>query len=445
MLREAWTLAIETLSWIELHSLSERLALAETAKQLKIQDPKVVGLAHRLVFETLRRQNLLDFIINKALAPQTLGELELGVQAFLRLFTYETRVADNGFEKAGSIARLGRSILGWRKLRDVEEPLGRILNIRVEVLLKEMSDEERVALSTFNPLWFVKYCFRLLGRSEALEFLQRAAWPSPVYLRINTLRASEENILRKLEKEGVRIERVSKLSYTYRLLDVEKPLIRTRSFREGLFYIQDMASCLAAEIANPEPGATVLDVCAAPGAKTSYMAQLMQNQGRIFSVDYSKRRMNVWRRQMKRMGVKIAVPVLADACRPLPLRLSAELVVLDPSCTSTGAFGKTPSAKWRLTKRSVLHMAQIQWKMLQQCAEHVKEGGHLIYSTCSIMLEENETLIERFLKWHPEFTLAETKPRVGLPGLRGQTKCQRLYPHLHNCNGFFIAKLLKIG
>jgi 16S rRNA (cytosine967-C5)-methyltransferase len=445
MLREAWTLAIETLSWIELHRLSERLALAETAKQLKIQDPKVVGLAHRLVFETLRRRNLLDFIINKALAPETLGEFELGVQAFLRLFAYETRVADSGFEKAGSIARLGRSILGWRKLRDVEEALGRILNIRVEVLLKEMSDEERVALSTFNPLWFVKYCFRLLGRSEALEFLQRAAWPSPVYLRINTLRASEENILRKLEKEGVRIEKVSKLSYTYRLLDVEKPLIRTRSFREGLFYIQDMASCLAAEIANPEPGATVLDVCAAPGAKTSYMAQLMQNQGRIFSVDYSKRRMNVWRRQMKRMGVKIAVPVLADACRPLPLRLSAELVVLDPSCTSTGAFGKTPSAKWRLTKRSVLHMAQIQWKMLQQCAEHVKEGGHLIYSTCSIMLEENETLIERFLKWHPEFTLAETKPRVGLPGLRGQTKCQRLYPHLHNCNGFFIAKLLKTG
>jgi len=187
----------------------------------------------------------------------------------------------------------------------------------------------------------------------------------------------------------------------------------------------------------------VLDVCAAPGAKTTYMAQLMQNQGKIFSIDYSKRRMHVWKRQMKRMDVKIAVPIIADVCRHLPLRLSADLVVLDPPCTSTGAFGKMPSAKWRLTKRSVLHMAQIQWKMLQQCAEHVKTGGYLIYSTCSITLEENEMLIERFLKWHPEFTLVETQPRIGLSGLRGQAKCQRLYPHLHNCNGFFIAKLLK--
>jgi 16S rRNA (cytosine967-C5)-methyltransferase len=410
---------------------------------LNVQDPKVVGLAHRLVFETLRRRNLLDFIINKALAPSAIGELELGAQAFLRLFTYETKVVNGGFEKAGSIARLGRSILGWRRLREVEEALGRILGIRVDVLLKDVRDEERVALLTFNPLWFVKYCFRLLGRSEALRFLQSATLPSPIYLRINTLRASEENILEKLEKEGVQIEKVPKLSYTYKLLEAEKPLVRTKGFREGLFYIQDMASCLATEIANPKPGVTVLDICAAPGAKTSYMAQLMRNQGMILSVDYSKRRMHIWKRQMKRLGVKIAVPVLADVCHPLPFKFSADLVVLDPPCTSTGAFGKTPSAKWRLTKRSVLHMMQIQWRMLQQCADHVKKRGHLIYSTCSITLEENEMLVEKFLKWHPEFTLTETQPKIGLPGLRGQTRCQRLYPHLHSCNGFFIARFLR--
>ena len=145
------------------------------------------------------------------------------------------------------------------------------------------------------------------------------------------------------------------------------------------------------------------------------------------------------------MNVEIAVPIIADVRYPLPLQVEADLVVLDPPCTSTGAFGKTPSAKWRLTKRSVLRMAQIQWRMLQQCAEHVKEGSHLIYATCSITLEENEMLIERFLKWYPEFTLVETQPKIGLPALRGQTKCQRLYPHLHDCNGFFIAKLLKAG
>mgnify|MGYP000159064096 CR=1 FL=1 len=137
----------------------------------------------------------------------------------------------------------------------------------------------------------------------------------------------------------------------------------------------------------------------------------------------------------------IALPIIADACRPLPVKVDADLVILDPPCTSTGAFGKSPSTKWRLTKNSIRNMAKIQWMMLNQCAERVGEGGLLIYSTCSITLEENEMLIERFLKWHPDFSLVEASPRIGLPGLRGQLKCQRLYPHLHHCNGFFVAKL----
>jgi len=443
LLREAWTLAIETLSWIELQRLGERLALAKAAKQLEIQDVKVAGLAHKLVFETLRRRNLLDFIINQALAPRTLRDFKLGPQAFLRLYTYETRFVKSDFTKAANVAKLGRSILGWRALKEVEEVLGQILSTQFDAALKRVGDEERIALLTCNPLWFVKYCFQLLGRAKALQFLESATRPLPINLRINTLKAREENILKKLENEGIRTEKVSQLTHTYKLLEAKGSSVRTRSFREGLFYIQDKASCLAAEIANPSSGMTVLDVCAAPGAKTTYMAQLMQNKGEIYSIDYSKRRMQIWKRQMKRMGIKIAVPVIADVCRPLPLRLSSDLVVLDPPCTSTGAFSKMPSAKWRLTKRSVLHMAQIQWKMLQQCAERVIEGGYLIYSTCSVTLEENEMLIEKFLKWHPEFMLENTQPRIGLPGLRGQAKCQRLYPHLHKCNGFFIAKLLK--
>jgi 16S rRNA (cytosine967-C5)-methyltransferase len=88
-------------------------------------------------------------------------------------------------------------------------------------------------------------------------------------------------------------------------------------------------------------------------------------------------------------------------------------------------------------------MAAIQWEMLNRCAKAVKQGGRLVYSTCSITLEENEMLIERFLKWHPEFELAATSPNIGRPGFRGQRKCQRLYPHLHECNGFFVAKLCK--
>jgi 16S rRNA (cytosine967-C5)-methyltransferase len=443
MLRDAWTLAIETLSWIELKRLGERLALTKAAKQLRIKDPKAIGLAHRLVSETLRRKNYIDFLVNSVLAPQSLNDFKLGTRAFLRLYVYETKLTNGNLENAAKIARMGRSILGWWELKDAEEALGEILSINPESALKGLDELEKVGLLTYHPTWFVKYCFRLLGRGEALRFLEKSAEISPIYVRLNTLKAPEETVLKKLEDEKTVLEKVPQLKHTYRLVETRKPLTRTQSFGQGLFYIQDKASCLAAEIADPSAGTTVLDVCAAPGAKTTYLAQLMENKGSIISVDYSKRRIRVWKRETERMDAKIVSPVVADARKSLPLNVSADLVILDPPCTSTGTFGKTPDAKWRLTKRSILGMAKLQGEMIEQCAEYVKKGGFLVYSTCSITLEENEMVIENFLKLHPEFKLVDTIPKIGLPGLRGLTKCQRLYPHIHECNGFFVAKLMK--
>jgi 16S rRNA (cytosine967-C5)-methyltransferase len=127
----------------------------------------------------------------------------------------------------------------------------------------------------------------------------------------------------------------------------------------------------------------------------------------------------------------------------LPLNCEADLVILDPPCSSTGVFAKQPSAKWRIKPKSIDKMAEIQWQMINNCAEKVTSGGSLIYSTCSITVEENEMIIERFLKSHSDFSLAEITPKIGLQGMRGLTKCQRLYPQVHQCNGFFIAKLQK--
>jgi 16S rRNA (cytosine967-C5)-methyltransferase len=445
LLRDAWALAIETLSWIELQRLGERLALNKAARQLEIEDSKTIGLAHKLVCETIRAKNLVDYLLNSVLTPRSLKDFKLGLRAFLRLYTYETQIAGHDFKKAVDMARIGRSILGWREFSEVEEILGKILNVQPNVLLKGVTDKEKIGLSTYNPLWFVKYCFKMFGRKEALEYLESYKEIPPTYIRINTLKASEETLLKNIESDHIVLEKIQQLKYAYKLKKSRRPLTRTQSFRDGFFFIQDKASCLSVEVANPRHGATVLDVCAAPGAKTTYLAQLMENKGTIYSVDYSKRRMKVWKRETERMSVQIAIPVIADARKPLPVKVLADLVVLDPPCTSTGAFGKIPSAKWRLTKRSVLGMAKLQWEMLNQCVDFVKDGGFLVYSTCSITLEENEMLIERFLKWHPEFTSVETTPKIGLPGLRGQNKCQRLYPHLHECNGFFVAKLLKEG
>lgn len=447
LLREAWTLAIETLSWMQMQKLNERLALTRTIRQLDIKNADAARLAHRLVSETVRRQNIIDKFINNALKPRKLAEFDLGVQAFLRLYVYHMRAAKNWIKadvkEAEHVVRLARSILGWKTLQEVEPFLGFLLTQKPNLIFQNVGDEERVGLQTYHATWFVKYCFKLFGRVKTIVMLEANMQETPSYIRINTLKQDVEEILGKLAEDGIKIEKVNGLKYAFKLSGSKQPLVKTTSYREGLFYVQDKSSCFATEAANPQPGMAVIDVCAAPGAKTTYLAQLMQNEGVIYSLDFSRRRMSVWKAENARMGVEIAEPIAADARYSLPIALQADILVLDPPCTSTGTFGKSPSDKWRLTPRSIENMTELQWQMLSNCAENVKSGGTLIYSTCSITVEENENQIERFLKWHSEFSLEDMSPKMGLAGLRGLEKCQRFYPHVHQCNGFFIAKLVK--
>ncbi|MGD6934933.1 MAG: RsmB/NOP family class I SAM-dependent RNA methyltransferase [Candidatus Bathyarchaeia archaeon] len=447
MLKNAWTIAIETLSWIEMQRLSEHIALARTIKQLNETNPNAIRYAYGLVVETTRRRNLIDKYINTVIAPKKISEFNLGVQAFLRLYVYQTRVAKNwgkyNLQEAQNIAGMGRNILGWKTLSDVEQYLGFLLTRQLQPILEAADDEERLSLETFQPLWFVKYCVNLLGSEEAVPFLHASNIPPPTYIRLNTLKGNPEEILQKLASEGVKLQKAEPLQDTYKVLELKQPLNTLESSKQGLFYIQDKASCFAAQAAAPKPGNKVFDVCAAPGAKTTYLAQLMQNQGSIVSVDFSKRRMKTWRQEINYMGVTIADSVTADARLPLPLMGEANLVILDPPCTSTGVFAKQPSAKWRLSQKSIENMAEVQQQMINNCSQKVASGGYLTYSTCSITVEENEMVIERFLKEHSDFHLVEISPELGVPGLRGLTQCRRLYPHLHQCNGFFIAKLQK--
>ncbi len=423
------------------------MALMKTVKQLGVRDSDAIRLGYGLVVETVRRKNLIDKFINQQLKSKALSEHNMGVQAFLRLYVYQTRAARKwiGFDlkQAEHIAKLGRAILGWETIREVEPILGFLLTQNLESVLESVKDEEKVALQTFHPTWFVKYCFNLFGRAEAIAFLEGNLKPPETCVRLSTIRETQEEILKRLQSEGVKLEKIEPLKHTYKVVATKTSLNRIDSYRLGFFYIQDKASCFAAEASDPKPNNTVLDVCAAPGAKTTYLAQLMQNKGTIYSIDYSKRRMGVWRQETGRMWVSIAEPLIADARNSLPVEVEADVVILDPPCTSSGVFAKLPAAKWRLSPKSIEKMTEIQWQMINNCAEKVKTGGVLTYSTCSVTVEENEMIIQRFLEAHPEFRLVDIEPKMGSPGLRGLDKCQRLYPHIHRSNGFFIAKLTK--
>ena len=300
-----------------MQKLSEHMALTRTVKQLGIKDSDAVRLGYGLVVETVRRRNLIDKFINNQLKSKTVSDFNLGVQAFLRLYVYQTRVTRHwdGFDlkEAEHIAKLGRAILGWETLREVEPILGFLLTQKIEPIIEASKDEEKVALQTFHPTWFVKYCFDLFGRQEAISFLEGNMAPPETCIRLNTLRGTLEEILEKLAAQGIKVEKVESLKHTFKVLGSKTPLSQTDSFRLGLFYVQDKASCFAAEAADPKAGMAVMDVCAAPGAKTTYVAQLMENKGLVCSVDYSRRRMRVWWQEVGRMWVDIAEPVIADA------------------------------------------------------------------------------------------------------------------------------------
>jgi 16S rRNA C967 or C1407 C5-methylase (RsmB/RsmF family) len=208
-----------------------------------------------------------------------------------------------------------------------------------------------------------------------------------------------------------------------------------------LLLIQDLSSYYAVYVLDPRPGQRILDICAAPGSKTILAGIRMRNWGLIISMDSSISRLKAHLKRVRRAGLRVVEDLAADATALPPVRLEADAVLLDPPCSSTGLFWREPIYKQIVKPRHVKMFARLQAKMLRSSASRVKRGGHIIYSTCSISLEENELIIEDFLKIHPEFELVDLEPRLGVDGLRGLVEARRLYPHRDYCNGFFIAKL----
>ena len=175
LLRDAWTVAIETLSWIEMRRLNERSALMKTVKQLGVKDPSAIRFAYGLVVETERRKNLIDKLINEVVAPKNVSEYDMGIQAFLRLYVYQTRVVKNwekiNLKEAENIASMGRAILGWETMREIEPFLGFLLTKKLSSIIEGINEAEKISLQTFHPTWFVEYCFKLFGHDGAIAFL----------------------------------------------------------------------------------------------------------------------------------------------------------------------------------------------------------------------------------------------------------------------------------
>jgi 16S rRNA (cytosine967-C5)-methyltransferase len=404
--------------------------------QIAASDPRLNGVkrgALALVLGTASEQDLLDLHMQRVLPDEKLG---INARCLFRLTTYAV-LRRSKATKVRWIERSLRAIVPPSLLAKFEFLLGTLPAFEESQLFSDLRNSNRVALETHHPVWWVNYCFHMLGRGDAVALL--TSQPRPRYLRVNPLRNRGRTTLPNVL--GHLASRLTKSPAGSNVYILSGSLSAFAEFlKEGLFQMQDLASYLAVTAGDPKPREMVLDLCAAPGAKTGAIAQLMKNRGRIVSVDYSPGRMNTWKREALRLGVEIADPVIADAAR-LGLQESFDLAIVDPPCTGTGVLDRNPRMKWHLTPQLVNRYSSLQRRFLDSAASHVEKDGRLLYCTCSLTIEENEDVVSAFLKSHPEFETRPILEQYGSPGLRGLADCRRLYPHRDHTAGYFIARM----
>ncbi len=260
------------------------------------------------------------------------------------------------------------------------------------------------------PRWLAGRWFERHGWDECLRLGFWFAGPAPVWLRVNPLRTDRASLIGKLRDAGIQAE-LGEHPQAMRLNDWT-PVRDLPGYADGLFVVQDESATAPASALGPEPGMRVLDLGAAPGGKTTHLAELMRNQGRVIASDPDARRLERVVETSQRLGLSIIETQATDEPPSGPF----DAALVDVPCSNTGVLGRRPEVRWRLKPGDLPHLARLQTKMLLQACERVRPGGAVVYSTCSIEPEENRQVVHGVLTVMRDFALeAEQHARPGLP------------------------------
>lgn len=311
------------------------------------------------------------------------------------------------------------------------------------------SDPARhISLRFSHPEWLVERWLARFGVEDTVALCERNNTPAPVTIRTNTLVTGRENLLERLASTGVQAEPTSLAPEGLTISGFDR-LESLDAYKEGWFTVQDESSMLVAHALSPEPGEDVIDLCGAPGGKTTHIAQLMENRGRILSVDLRPHRIRLIEQTAERLGISIIATKAVDALEfDPPDGKPVHALLLDAPCTGTGVLGRRADARWRKTPGELTELASLQRKLLSHAATLVAPGGHLVYSTCSLEPEENHLAIEEFLGEHPEFSPGDLRGCLPESVFKGSGNGEPvspgwmyLLPWRHGTDGFFIARL----
>ncbi|MDU7151308.1 MAG: 16S rRNA (cytosine(967)-C(5))-methyltransferase RsmB [Peptoniphilus grossensis] len=289
-------------------------------------------------------------------------------------------------------------------------------------------------LSTFysHPKFYTEYFYNNYGEEFTKKLLKANNEMPPFTIRVNTLKTSKSDLMSNLKELGFEIEETV-YDNALNILN-PKGVIDTKYFDEGHFYVQDLGSILVASFLNPRENSSLLDLCAAPGGKTTHLADLMNNTGEIMACDKSQGKIKLIQENAKRLGAKNIETRVNDA-RVLNEDFidKFDYVLVDAPCSGIGLYRKKPDIKWNKDLEDIKSLAEIQLEILDKAKEYVKDGGELLYSTCSLSKIENEDVVNKFLENNKNFKIKKLRDREVL----------KLFPSTDGSDGFSITLMEK--
>jgi 16S rRNA (cytosine967-C5)-methyltransferase len=451
-------------AYVVLRRVFERGAYADLALQAEARelDARDRALAMRLAYGAVQRRGTLDHLI-EGLADRPVGRLDPAVLAALRLGLYELlylsgspdyAVVGDAVELAKAQGRAGHGL--------VNAVLRRVAREGPETLLAGLSDAtpEQAAVKHSHPEWIARLWWRELGAVAARELMSYDNEPGEVSLRANTLVTDAASLAAELSSSSVATH-IDPLIPEALVLDGPLDAHDSPLWGAGAFTPQSRAAMLVARALGPQPGERVLDLCAAPGGKTTHLAALMEGRGEIVAVERNRRRAGELVRTAQRLRAGNIRVEVGDAAAARADGEVFDRVLVDPPCSGLGTLQARADLRWRVTPEAIAEMARTQRAILEAGAAVLRPGGVLVYSTCTISPTENEHVIATFLDTHADFSLddlAAELPAFALGSSDGSDRSNGsgsaaaaptrssaglvlTLPHRDHTAGFFIARL----
>lgn len=383
----------------------------------------------RLAEGTIEHMLEMDFIIN-SFSKVKVKKMKPLIRNLLRMSVYQLKYMDSIPDAAvcNEAVKLARK-RGFGQLRGFVN--GVLRNIARELSHLQYPDEKlepvRFLEVTYSvPAWMVEQWMKDYGYAQTKAICESFLQERPITIRTNLTKTTPEELKQRLESEGVTVKEIEKLSYAFEISGYDY-LNALPSFEEGLFYVQDVSSMMVAEIAAPEKNSYVIDVCAAPGGKSSHLAEKLEGTGMVEARDLTEYKVSLIEENIERHGLENMNAVQIDATvYDEASKEKADVLICDLPCSGLGVMGKKTDIRYKMTTEKQAELVSLQRQILDTVHTYVKKGGTLIYSTCTIHKGENEGNVEWFVNKYPEFEVLSS---------------EQMFPGGAYHDGFFIAKL----